>query len=133
MKHPALLILAIFALSNLTASQQKVTATCANNSGTQAEANACARVKSKQADDEMKQVYEQLLSELSNYGSDGKAQQKLKQAQSAWLQYRDANCESEASIYEGGSIRPAVYYFCRASITQERTARIKEFLNVTRQ
>lgn len=81
----------------------------------------------------MKHVYDQLLSELSGFGSEGKAEQKLRQAQSAWLQYRDANCESEASIYEGGSIRPAVYYSCLASITQERVARMKEFLKETRQ
>src|SRR5687768_14603979 len=128
-----LLILAIVAVSSVTASQQKVISPCANTSGTQAEANACARFAFKQADDQMKHVYDQLLSELSGYGSDGRAQQKLKQAHSVWLQYRDANCDSEASIYEGGSIRPAVYYSCLASITQERTARMKEFLNVTRQ
>ena len=131
MKYPALLILAIFALSSVTASQQKGNPPCNSTSGTQAEANACARFKFQQANDQMKDVYEQLLSELSGYGSDGKAQQKLRQAQSVWLQYRDANCDSEASIYEGGSIRPAVYYSCLASITLERTARMKEFLNVT--
>ena len=128
-----LLILAICALGSVTASQQKGDSPCASVSGTQAEANACARSRFNQADEQMKQVYEQLLSELSGYGSDGKAQQKLRQAQSVWLQYRDSNCDSEASIYDGGSIRPAVYYSCLASITLERTARMKEFLDVTRQ
>jgi uncharacterized protein YecT (DUF1311 family) len=92
---------------------------------------ACARAKYKQADAEMNRVYEQLMSELA--GDDDKARQKLRQAQLLWLQYRDANCESEASIYEGGSIRPAIYSLCLASVTQERTKRMRAFLAATRQ
>jgi len=98
---------------------------------TQTEANACARYKYQKADAEMNRIYEQLMSELA--GDDDKDQQKLRQAQLLWLQYRDANCESEASIYDGGSIRPAVYRLCLASVTQERTRRMKEFLAATRQ
>ncbi|MFN2511086.1 MAG: lysozyme inhibitor LprI family protein [Pyrinomonadaceae bacterium] len=93
---------------------------------TQAGANACARYKHEQADAAMNRVYRQLMSELA--GFDGKDQEKLKQAQMLWLQYRDSNCESEASVYEGGSIRPAIYNHCLASMTQERTRRMKAFL-----
>ncbi len=93
---------------------------------TQAGANACARYKYEQADAAMNRVYRQLMAELA--GFDGKDQEKLKQAQMLWVQYRDANCESEASIYEGGSIRPAIYSHCLASMTQERTRRMKTFL-----
>ncbi len=93
---------------------------------TQASANACARYKYEQADAAMNRVYRQLMAELA--GFDGKDQEKLKQAQMLWVQYRDANCESEASIYEGGSIRPAIYSHCLASMTQERTRRMKTLL-----
>ena len=106
---------------------------CESDGGTQGEANVCARHRYQQADASMNRVYERLMTELSGYGSDGKAQQKLRQAQSLWLQYRDAGCESEASIYEGGSIRPAVYYTCLASMTRERTRRLRAFLSVTKQ
>jgi uncharacterized protein YecT (DUF1311 family) len=98
---------------------------CANIE-TQSGANACARYKYEQADVQMNKVYAQLMSELG--GKDDKNQQKLKQAQQLWLQYRDANCESESSIYEGGSIRPAVYNHCLATTTEERTRRMKTFL-----
>jgi uncharacterized protein YecT (DUF1311 family) len=106
---------------------------CESNSGTQAEANACARRKYNQADAEMSRVYEQLLLELSKNRYGGKDKQKFRQAQSRWLKYCDANCESEASIYEGGSIRPAIYYTCLGSITEERTKRMRAFLAVMRQ
>lgn len=104
---------------------------CEGTGGSQAEANACARFQYTQADDEMNRVYEQLMSDLA--GDDDKNQQKLRQAQLLWLQYRDANCESEASIYEGGSIRPAIYNQCLASVTRERTGRLRAFLGATRQ
>ncbi len=93
---------------------------------TQAGANACARHKYEQANIKMKRVYGQQMSALA--GENDKDQQKLSEAQTLWLKYRDSNCESEASIYESGSIRPAVYSHCLASITQERTRRMKAFL-----
>lgn len=99
--------------------------------GTQAEANACSRRDYEKADAEMNKVYEQLMAELAAYK--GRDQEKLRRAQTLWLQYRDANCESESSIYLGGSIRPAVHNSCLASVTQERTRRLAEFLVVTRQ
>lgn len=99
--------------------------------GTQAEANVCARLDYQRADAEMNGVYQRLTNELA--GDGGKAQEKLRRAQDTWLQYRDANCESEASLYEGGSIRPAVYYSCLASVTRERAKRLEQFLAATAQ
>ena len=94
--------------------------------GTQAEANACARRDYAKAEAEMKGIYEQLITELA--GRAGKDREKLEKAQSLWLRYREAACESEASIYEGGSIRPAIYNGCLASVTRERAGRLREFL-----
>ena len=135
MKTMVILILLTHSLGIAAIPQEKQAGSspCESSTGTQTEANACARHKYKQADSGMDQVYEQLMTELAGFGSDGKTQQKLRQAQSIWLQYRSANCESEASIYEGGSIRPAVYYSCLASMTEERTKRMRRFLAVTRQ
>ena len=99
--------------------------------GTQAEANACSRRDFEKADAEMNKVYQKLMAELAAYK--GRDQEKLRRAQTLWVQYRDANCESESSIYLGGSIRPAVYNSCLASVTQERTRRLAQFLDVTRQ
>ena len=133
MKRRFIGVIAVICSLTVASLAQEKTATkipCGEN-GTQAEANACARLDYQRADAEMDQVYTQLLIELAGYK--GKDQQKLGRAQSLWQQYRDANCESEASIYLGGSIRPAVYYSCLASVTRERTRRLAEFLVVTRQ
>lgn len=99
--------------------------------GTQAEANACARRDFEKAEAEMKVVYKQLEAELAGRGGQGR--RKLEKAQSLWLQYREAACESEASIYEGGSIRPAVYNGCLAGVTRERAARLRGFLDEVRE
>lgn len=99
--------------------------------GTQAEANDCARREYQKADAALKTVYHRSISLLATYSD--KDQQKLRRAHTSWLRYRDATCESEASIYEGGSIRPAVYYSCLASVSRERVKRLEEFLAVTGQ
>ena len=119
-------------LSAVSHSQEKrVNSPPCGEYGTQAEANACARREYQKADSEMVAVYNRLMIELASYGS--KDQQRLKRAQASWFQYRDANCENEAAIYEGGSIGPAVYYSCLASVTRGRAKRLEEFLAVTRQ
>jgi len=92
----------------------------------QAEMNLCSRREYEKADAEMNKVYKQLMLELAGYESNHRP--KFQEAQSLWLKYRDANCDSEASVYEGGSIRPTVYYSCLASVTRERTNRLKAFL-----
>ncbi len=117
----------IFSLSAAAHAQEK----SANEvpcgvAGTQAEANVCARREYQTADAVLKTAYDRLISLLATYR--GKDQQKLRRAQTTWLRYRDATCESEASIYEGGSIRPAVYYSCLASVTRERVKRLEGFL-----
>ena len=125
-------IVIICSLSAVSHSQEKrVNSLPCGEDGTQAEANACARRDSQKADAEMNAVYDRLMTELAGYGS--KDQQRLRRAQATWFQYRDANCESEASIYEGGSIHPAVYYSCLAVVTRERARRLEEFLAATRQ
>ena len=92
----------------------------------QFENNLCSRRQYETADAEMNTAYKQLMQELTGYKSNHRP--KFREAQSLWLKYRDANCDSEASIYEGGTIRPTVYYSCLASVTRERTRSIKAFL-----
>ena len=128
------LIICVFPATAVLQSKPDGKSPCRSVNGTQAESNACARLKYRQADGEMKEVYRRLISELSKYSNDGKLRRKLEQAQWLWLLYRDANCGSEALIYHGGSIRPAVYNSCLSSITEGRTKRIKIFFEtITKQ
>ena len=127
----AVLIVFCFLSVNALSRRQSSSEVQCGEYGTQAEANACARRDFAKAEAEMKGVYEHLVTELA--GRAGEGRRKLEKAQSLWLQYREAACESEASLYEGGSIRPAIYNGCLASVTRERAGRLRGFLAEARQ
>ena len=87
---------------------------------TQYEMNACAHREFQAADAALNRIYNQLSSKL-----DEGRRAKLKEAELAWLKYRDGNCEFVSSEYEGGSMRPMVHSFCLADVTRARTAELK--------
>jgi uncharacterized protein YecT (DUF1311 family) len=57
---------------------------------------------------------------------DGEELTKLKAAQRLWMQFRDANCDAENQLYDGGSAAPIVKLACLEAMTRHRT----EELNV---
>jgi uncharacterized protein YecT (DUF1311 family) len=87
---------------------------------TQADMNICWGNEYKKADAALNKTYQQLAAKLDD---DEKAQ--LKNAETAWLKYRDANCEFVADQYKGGSIRPMIAAICLADVTNNRTAELK--------
>ena len=87
---------------------------------TQFEMNQCAGKAYKAADLELNQVYQRLATRLD----DGEKTQ-LKEAQTAWLKYRDSNCEFVADQFKGGSMRPMIYGYCLADVTKKRTSELK--------
>jgi uncharacterized protein YecT (DUF1311 family) len=86
----------------------------------QAEMNQCAGKAYKAADAELNQVYQKLVAML-----DEEEKVQLKTVETAWLKYRDANCEFVADQYKGGSIRPMIHAFCLADMTKNRTTEIR--------
>jgi uncharacterized protein YecT (DUF1311 family) len=50
---------------------------------------------------------------------------KLKEAERAWIAYRDAECDFEGSFAEGGSMQPMLVSGCMATLTKERIATLK--------
>ncbi len=99
--------------------QGKKTDPCASAS-TQFDLNECWGKEYKAADTTLNQVYRQLVSKLDD---EGKAQ--LKEVESAWLKYRDANCGFVADQYKGGTIRPMIDAMCLADMTKNRTAELR--------
>jgi len=87
----------------------------------QAEMNICAGKEYKAADATLNEVYRQLVSMLDN---EDKSQ--LKEAQTAWLKYRDTNCEFVADQYKGGTIRPMIHGLCLADMTRNRATELKD-------
>jgi len=92
---------------------------------TQLELNIASRAKFEKADAKLNEAYKILLPQLNDDG-----RKKLQEAQKAWITFRDADAESEADDYLGGSIWPLIFNDCLTARTESRTAelelRIKE-------
>ena len=114
-----------------SAQNQKPAAPCEDTAQTQSELNNCAHQAYVKADNAMNITYKKVMASLTEDGP--QYTQKLKAAQLLWIKYRDATCESESALNEGGSMYPMVYNFCLASVTDERNTRLKELLKVLQQ
>lgn len=83
----------------------------------------CAMSEFSKADLRLNEVYQEL--KTSNVNIDGKT--LLINAQLAWIQFRDSNCEYAAERYQGGSIQPYIYYSCLTRLTQERIGHLESY------
>lgn len=87
---------------------------------TQNEMNRCAQDEYKKADVELNKVYQQVMAKLT---PEHKA--KLKTAQLAWIQFRDAHCDCNSFTFDGGSMQPLIRFTCLDSETQHRIKQLK--------
>ena len=113
----ALTVLALSA--TLFAQNQKEKGPCAD-AQSQAEMNTCWGKEYKAADVKLNQTYQDFMSKL-----DESEKLQLKNAQLAWLKYRDANCEFVADQYKGGTMRPMIAAICLADVTNARLNELK--------
>ena len=124
MKLIAFCLASLFLAGGAFAQQSNKSEPCAN-AQTQADMTICWGNQYKTADAKLNQVYRQFTAKLAD---DEKTQ--LKTAQTAWLKYRDANCEFVADQYKGGTMRPMIAAICLADVTgnrtRELTAQMKE-------
>jgi uncharacterized protein YecT (DUF1311 family) len=90
------------------------------NAESQAEMTICWGKEYKAADAILNQVYRQLVAKLNE-----EEKSQLKEAQTAWLKYRDANCDFVADQYKGGSMRPMIAAMCLAEMTGNRSTELK--------
>lgn len=87
---------------------------------TQMELNACAGVNLQAADAALNKLYRRVMAEAD----DAAAKEQLKDAERAWIAYRDKRCAYEAGPREeGGSIWPMEMSNC---LEQKTAARIRE-------
>ena len=89
----------------------------------QIEINACAHSQFSRVDAELNKVY---VSYRMNLNDSQKKQ--LKDAQLAWVKYRDLVCTFESSGVEGGSAQPMVFQQC---LTRKTQLRLSELMRLT--
>ncbi len=94
-------------------------ATECSNAMTQTDLNICFTQVYRRADTELNRVYAQLRGQISPAG-----QTLLRDAERAWIGYRDKECDFETAGSAGGSIRPMLIAQCLTALTNRRIAEL---------
>jgi uncharacterized protein YecT (DUF1311 family) len=92
---------------------------------TQSAADACWSQQSDLADKALNASYRKVIAALHASNVDTAP---LVRVQVDWIATRDKTCDYARSLYEGGTIAPAVVEECVAEITQARTNRLENLL-----
>jgi uncharacterized protein YecT (DUF1311 family) len=82
--------------------------------------NECFAKELKKADARLNRVYQQTREKLSPQDA-----ALLQKAQRAWVAFRDAQCEAEHALLDGGTAGPAALMSCKLELTRRRVAEIK--------
>jgi uncharacterized protein YecT (DUF1311 family) len=125
----------IAGLLAFAASLQPMTEAECTNAMSQMEMNACAGQRFSQADAELNALYRRLIAAARASdrspdngrvpGDDRPGEEAtLREAQRAWVTYRDAHCRGEGYAARGGSMEPMIFQECRARLTRERIAQL---------
>ncbi|WP_316861475.1 lysozyme inhibitor LprI family protein [uncultured Cohaesibacter sp.] len=85
------------------------------NASTTIEMSQCEKRAYEVADAELNEVYKALRASLDETGKS-----LLKDAQLAWIKFRDAECARQVDYARGGSIVSVIYPGCLAQMTRAR-------------
>ena len=83
----------------------------------------CENLRYEQAQQALDSVYALLMKQL-----DAGGKEKLRAAQSAWLQFRQADADFQAQVGEDGTLAPLLKITVMADLTEARTAELKKSL-----
>jgi uncharacterized protein YecT (DUF1311 family) len=83
----------------------------------------CENARYDIAQRELNSVYQNLLR-----GLDETQRERLRQAQRAWLRFRDTNAEFQASLVQGGTSAPLIKVGSLTEMTNERASELKKVL-----
>jgi uncharacterized protein YecT (DUF1311 family) len=75
----------------------------------------CADRDFQEADERLRALYTKLHAEM-----DETARTLLRDAQRAWLVFRDAECERARDVARGGTLAPVLHISCLADLTEQR-------------
>lgn len=105
---------------------------CMETATTQSQRDQCATRQLKAADDELNRVYQAIL---KKYKSDTDFVRKLRNAQQAWLKFRDAELEAKFPLQDKRARYGSVYPMCANLFlvrrTQERIKDLRQWLDGT--
>lgn len=94
---------------------------------TTVEMQECALKKYRAADTELNAAYQVLVDKIKSASYQNG--QRLVATQKAWIKFRDANADFEASFYDGGSIKDQIRLDALTRMTQARTKEINDLIS----
>ncbi|MBC2861407.1 DUF1311 domain-containing protein [Stappia sp. 28M-7] len=91
----------------------------------------CAEKEWQAADARLNTAYSAAMKSMremdANLTADLKgAAEALKEAQRAWIPYRDKACAAAGFLARGGSMEPMLIYSCLADMTKQRTTELEQ-------
>ena len=124
------LTLALVAASTLCVAQPDIT--CKPDGNTR-EMDRCAEIALKEKDRELNEAYQALLKSLGpeskdNRGDQAKVTKKLREAQRAWVAFRDNDCEAKTTLWAEFTMRGAVYFGCMIERTDQRIKELRSWV-----
>jgi len=104
-----------------------------DNAMTQGDMNQCASLDWQKADAELNAVYKKAMAQMHATDSDlpddlKGAADTLRDAQRAWIPFRDKACESYGFLARGGSMEPMLVFNCRADLTNQRIKQLQDLV-----
>ncbi|MCG7360710.1 lysozyme inhibitor LprI family protein [Roseomonas sp. ACRSG] len=93
---------------------------------TQADLGDCAGEGLRKADAALNETYGRIMDRLK---PDPEAARALREAQRAWIRFRDGECDFATISAEGGSIRPMLVAQCRQHLTEQRVTQLRRYLS----
>lgn len=101
------------------------------NATVQMELTYCAEKDWEAADKELNTAYAAAMKAMRAMDADLSADLKgaaeaLKEAQRAWVPYRDKACAAAGFLARGGSMEPMLVYSCLAELTEQRTQELEQ-------
>jgi uncharacterized protein YecT (DUF1311 family) len=113
------LLLLCMAIGSASASENEESKCCCTTYDT----SVCLSNVDKKVDAEQSAAYQKALIASQKFGD--KAIDDLKDAETQWLAYRDAECKAEYDRWGGGSGGPNARTICKIRITRQRTVELK--------
>lgn len=122
----AILCVACSPLTNFTVpavAQAKQDGLPCSSETTTAGMRNCENLRFQRAEQALDSVYAELMKKVDKRG-----QAKLRAAQSAWLQFRQAEADFQADMVRGGTLAPLIKITVMADLTESRVEQLRKEL-----
>ncbi len=99
----------------------------------QSDMNICAEEDWQEADQDLNTTYQDVMAAMQQIDADlpddlSGAEDALRDAQRAWISYRDANCTAAGFMMRGGSAEPLLVFGCLRELTLNRTQELRDLI-----